>query len=78
MEAPIPVFKKCVIVGPDKVKRDGWEMQVNVEILPLVVRDTSRQSLEEIYERIFHEPPPSLHWRNTRTRGFRKSPRKIV
>lgn len=70
MEHLAPVFEKCVIVGPDGVVRNGWEMRVAVGDSPLVVKGTNKKSLEKTYTRIFKEPPPSLHWRNTRLRSF--------
>lgn len=78
MDAPAPIFTKCTIIGPDRVARSGWEMRVNTGQSPLVVKDTNKQSLKATYERIFHEPPPSLHWRNVRTHNSKGLQQKTV
>ena len=66
----MPEVRRCIITGPDGVKRHAWEIRVMREGGELVLKDANKESLEKTYTRLFMEPMPSMHWRHARSRDF--------
>ena len=62
-----PVFKRCLLRGPDGLEREGWELHLDGI---MIGRAESKKSLHAYYVRL-SEPLSSQHWRDTLLRPRR-------